>query len=632
MTRLLYCFFFYAMTGTFSACHSPGNKQEAANTIQASAETYTRFILSLDTMTTAGRLHRLDSLTSFFDSSKANGWHFYLQGWKYNMQKQPDSALFFFQQIPEDGSLPDLMVLKSYSILSCKLNPAGIVDPALVAEIMKAIKAAEKANSVYTYRLYDLLANAYHNNRNIEKALEYTQLYYSHHPFRQSVVTQQRYHDISFILAVQLDDTLTMRQHLDSSRYLAIQSGDSMALMRTYENNAQLLSMTGRFAEAVASNKLFFQYLEKRNLLQGPVFNNMAQNFRRNKQLDSAISYFKRGIVWNEENNPGANLVLLYRGLSETYAQTGDFKQSRIALDSSYNNYQRNTQHIQADKIEEIHTRYQTEKKDQAISVLRNTDLLNKKIILQQRWIFAGSALLLLAALLFAYNSYRRRLLKKKNENLIVENKRLLLEQKTRQLQLNPHFIYNAIANLQGLVRSDPKQANTYLVAFSKLVRAMLELNRAEYISLEEEITSLESYLQLQQIRYGHSFEYGIETGDLDTHAIQLPPMLVQPFVENAIEHGFKNISYKGRVHIRFAINGGQLQIQVKDNGAGADVSMQPTGRKKSLSRIITQERLDILFNQKRKQASFETTPVIDGSGYIVNIHIPVLTETDPGT
>jgi hypothetical protein len=243
----------------------------------------------------------------------------------------------------------------------------------------------------------------------------------------------------------------------------------------------------------------------------------------------------------------------VYGGLNETYWSMGDCQNAHIALDSVLQIYARNTEAIQATKIEQIHTRYETEKKDQAIASLQTTNALNEKIITQQRWIFAAAGLLLLIVLLFMYNLYRRRLLTEKNENLLLENKRMALEQKTRQMQLNPHFIYNAIANLQGLIGGGKKQeANAYLVSFSQLMRNVLELNRHEMISLEDEITSLKNYIELQQMRFANMFDYRIDVQNLDTEAIMIPPMLLQPFVENAIEHGFKNIGYKGQLQISF--------------------------------------------------------------------------------
>ena len=222
------------------------------------------------------------------------------------------------------------------------------------------------------------------------------------------------------------------------------------------------------------------------------------------------------------------------------------------------------------------------------------------------------------------YLFYNRRLLKAKNKQLQAENKQLLLEQQTRQLQLNPHFIYNAIANLQGLIGDQQtERANSYLVAFSQFIRKQLELNREETITLQEEIEAIEIYVKLQQMRYENRFTFHVET-DLDTEAYLIPPMLIQPFVENAIEHGFKNINYQGVLTLIIEEKDNKLHLILIDNGNGKGV---PNPHKKSLSKLITQERLDLLFNTQQKgNAYFEAAPLSPPeTGYRVAIVIPVI-------
>lgn len=125
-------------------------------------------------------------------------------------------------------------------------------------------------------------------------------------------------------------------------------------------------------------------------------------------------------------------------------------------------------------------------------------------------------------------------------------------------------------------------------------------------------------------MRYENAFDYEIEDGYLDSSELLIPPMLIQPFVENSIEHGFKAIDYKGRLVIRFREEPTRLVITIEDNGSGANAVVQnPTG-KKSLSRIITQERLNVLFNQQSRQAWFESGPKTEGTGFFTVIYLPI--------
>ena len=179
--------------------------------------------------------------------------------------------------------------------------------------------------------------------------------------------------------------------------------------------------------------------------------------------------------------------------------------------------------------------------------------------------------IIFIAAVALFYIVYRQQRLRERNTLLKSENQRLNMEQKLLQVQLNPHFIFNAISNLQSLVASgDTTESVRYLQSFSGLLRGILEQNRKDFIEIQEEITSLNNYIQLQQMRYAGVFNYEITVdNELDIDEILIPPMLIQPFVENTIEHGFRNITYKGLLKISFKVDGESLVINIDDNGSG---------------------------------------------------------------
>jgi len=309
---------------------------------------------------------------------------------------------------------------------------------------------------------------------------------------------------------------------------------------------------------------------------------------------------------------------------TEAYKKKGDYRNAYYALDTVLTLFAAREKSIQADKNNELLTQFQTEKKDLQIKALKINNELSEKRISQQKFLIIAIVFFLGVILVLFYLFYNRRLLKAKNKQLQAENKQLLLEQQTRQLQLNPHFIYNAIANLQGLIGDQQtERANSYLVAFSQFIRKQLELNREETITLQEEIEAIEIYVKLQQMRYENRFTFHVET-DLDTEAYLLPPMLIQPFVENAIEHGFKNINYQGVLTLTIEEKDNKLHLILIDNGNGKGVS---NPHKKSLSKLITQERLDLLFNTQQKgNAYFEAAPLSPPeTGYRVIIVIPVI-------
>jgi len=182
----------------------------------------------------------------------------------------------------------------------------------------------------------------------------------------------------------------------------------------------------------------------------------------------------------------------------------------------------------------------------------------------------------------------------------------LSLEQRLLRSQMNPHFIFNSLMNIQNFMLSnDVKKANNYLTRFARLVRAILENSREEFIPLEEEIDMLRNYLDLQKLRHNNKLDYEISVHEhIMTEDILIPPMLIQPFVENAIEHGILLKKGKGHVNIEISQNNEYLLVIINDNGVGRKEAMarrkKPQKTQRSLSTMITRERIE-LYNSKAK-------------------------------
>ncbi len=214
--------------------------------------------------------------------------------------------------------------------------------------------------------------------------------------------------------------------------------------------------------------------------------------------------------------------------------------------------------------------------------------------------IIIGSILFITLIILFFVLRSRSRN-KELRAKLLMEKNMLQLEQKALRLQMNPHFIFHALNSIQGLiVQKDEKTARNYLSKFSKLMRSILENSREQSITLETEIATLKNYLELEKFTRGDSFDFEITCADdIDQSDILLPPMLLQPFVENAIIHGFNGLDRRGKINIQFTIVNNQLICSVKDNGVGREKAveqkMQQESEHKSTALKVTQERLDML-------------------------------------
>ena len=130
-----------------------------------------------------------------------------------------------------------------------------------------------------------------------------------------------------------------------------------------------------------------------------------------------------------------------------------------------------------------------------------------------------------------------------------------ILEQKLLWAQMDPHFLFNTLTNIQGyMIENDIKMASQYLTRFARLMRNILYNTSREWIQLSQEISTIENYLELQKSRYENKFDYKIEVDeDIDPEEISIPPMLTQPFIENAIEHGLRHLSNNGMITVQLS-------------------------------------------------------------------------------
>lgn len=302
-------------------------------------------------------------------------------------------------------------------------------------------------------------------------------------------------------------------------------------------------------------------------------------------------------------------------------------------------------------QLQNADARYESSKKAERIKQLE----LEKELEQKNKLLGYGIAGVLLIGLVFMFRSYyyRQRYYQNREDFLqqeqannelkmqlmekeTIENlaARLSLERRLLRSQMDPHFIFNALGNIQSMIlQKDTIPAVSYLNKFAKLTRQVLEQSRKETISLDEEISTLKNYIELQQLRLNNGFDYAIECDDNVETDVLIPPLLIQPFIENAVEHGLKpqENSVKGLIEIYFKEDEIQQSLicTIKDNGIGLAASrkLKLNDTHKSLSTTITDERLSKM-QRENPNAGFtvkERDIETDGHGCIVIINIPIL-------
>ncbi len=302
--------------------------------------------------------------------------------------------------------------------------------------------------------------------------------------------------------------------------------------------------------------------------------------------------------------------------MSKYYEQTGKyalalhyFKQYKTLTDSLYNE---NSQKM----ISELTTKYETEKKEKEILNLKNQrriknlELAQKENTLtRQRLILFFTILTILLVLLTLFLGFKRYKLKQDNAKTLMARQKTELEQRMLLSQMNPHFIFNSLASVQEFIGiNEPAKAQEFLSGFARLMRSILENSRRQFIPLDEEINSLVLYIDLEKQRFNNKFIYTLNNLVEEPEFLMIPPMLVQPFVENAIVHGFANKKSDGRLLVEYSQIENLIQIIIEDNGDGrANRNKPETGTGKqhvSLGSKVVAERIELLNNELKCNAS----------------------------
>ena len=258
-----------------------------------------------------------------------------------------------------------------------------------------------------------------------------------------------------------------------------------------------------------------------------------------------------------------------------------------------------------------------------------STEPTDIKIIMDKAWYnlliikIMVIAIILFLSLLIIRNRIRRMRFKHKAEKQLLE-----LERQTLRLQMNPHFIFNTLNSIQNyILKNDVDQSISYLSKFSKLMRMMLSFSKEQAVSLDDEVFMLNAYLELENLRHQHGFEYIINIEpDVEPEFIIIPPMLIQPFVENAVIHGLLPLTKrKGSLRINIGLEGDFVKVIIEDNGVGRQHSstQRQEGHKPS-GILITQKRLELINKTPENQSNIKVVDLKDKENNPIGTRIEI--------
>ncbi|MFN0081772.1 MAG: histidine kinase, partial [Ferruginibacter sp.] len=312
----------------------------------------------------------------------------------------------------------------------------------------------------------------------------------------------------------------------------------------------------------------------------------------------------------NQLNKNPELIANAYALIYQINNRSGNYKN---AIDAMNSYLEINDSLVNVEKVKNIN---ELEKKyNQAKNENKIKDLDKKK----QLYFFLAIAGLL-AALAIAFYLRQQSLKHKKN---ILET-----EQRLNRARMNPHFFFNALTTLQkvALRDNDGQAMASNLSKFSNIMRETLESTYKEYVTIEQEMEFLNEYLEVQKIRFPQTFSYEVNADkDLDIDELQIPAMIIQPFVENSIEHGFVGADYPGKVSVNFTKDNKDLLIQITDNGKGLNTTAKENNEHISRASQIIKDRIYLLNIKLKTKAGFSIDNNSTGNGVIVKIHLPLL-------
>ena len=377
--------------------------------------------------------------------------------------------------------------------------------------------------------------------------------------------------------------------------------------------------------------------------------NNYATILEELGRLDEAVEFYKKSAETNLKKHKDVGIP--YSNIANILMSTGRLKEAKKYLDlaensitkktplrtqkiiyENYYNYYQGTKNtfyagIYLSFIEDTNNQIYNKKLDTELQALKTSyereAKLNTAIETYKKQKLYGTIILLLIILILIsilfYLKYRN--IKDAHNNVVTEQKLL-------RSQMTPHFIFNSLSVLQGMIlNNENKKSISYISKFSKLLRLILENSREKIVPIGEELEAIKNYIDLHNMRSNVAFEYVlILDKSLDDLDIYIPPMLIQPFVENAIEHGFQKNYEDAKISINISFEDKKLICTIKDNGVGLNSKKStPNTTKKSLSTQITKERLQLMGKEFRVETGLTIVDrsVFNERGTQINLTLP---------
>lgn len=563
--------------------------------------------------------------------------YYSMLGFKYFGNKQNDSAEYFakksidiFYKNDIDNAIEEESLLSNYYTLG-RIYREKDEFAESTNYILKGLEIEKKYPYKYKSYLRATIANNHMSLGNNEKALAYY-----HINLKDTIYTA---------LAQPYVATLNKVGRLYTKRYLNKQDSAlfyfnkalEVSIKNKYKSNLPFIYYQlgflykNQMPDSVLSyfkksQKAFKSYQMEKNVspsnveLQQRVVNSYVDIYDEKYKL--AIRNLKKVI---DSLNPTVNnkndrdiLVDAYDYIVMANEKTKNFSGANIFLKEK-NKFENKFHQKELEKeLERLELTYETTKKKEQIKQLSKEAETTSQLVRQQRILLGAGVGVLLLSTIIAALFYRQNKLHTKLE-------KVFMEQRLLRSQMNPHFLFNSMQQASVLIDKNAEAAKNYISNLGRLLRLTLENSRQDFVYLKDELEALDKYLILES-GFSKKFDYTITVAnELDTELLKVPPMLIQPVVENAIKHGIQQSNERGEIKIILSKHAPDiLYCQVQDNGPGFQGSSEKFTKHKSLSLTILNERL-AAFNKKKYSLRVATDRTKSNPLTKVYMYLPVI-------
>ncbi|MBX2948088.1 MAG: tetratricopeptide repeat protein [Crocinitomicaceae bacterium] len=493
-----------------------------------------------------------------------------------------NSAITIFKKINQQGSLA-----KSYGNLAAAYQFLEDFEESLKVQLYSLNISEKLKDSVAMSVSYVTLGNIHHKLENFDRAAKY---------YKKSYKIAKQIHDLDRVVVslCNLSLILIEQEKIDSAIYYITQSID----IAKKENLNFLMFQSIEVLGSIHLKNNNYQLAKQFFLQSKPEFEKsnyeyymisnytyLGRAYAGLQQKDSALYYYRKALTIGLKNDYKIHIFDIYEGLTKLYMHSGEKDSALYYFDKSITIKDELAVSEKTKITERFQAEYEAKKKEEEIVLLQEQNKV-KDAIIEKRTYFIAT-LLLTVILFFTGSFFIRRQIKLKQQKIAVE-----LEHRALRAQMNPHFLFNSLNSIQRMyVEGNENDANEYMADFSELMRKILDNSGQSAISLNEELTALKLYLNLEQLRCQNQISYSFHVDEnIDVYHTLVPPLIIQPFVENAIWHGIFPGNKKGHISITLSLEKELIKCEIHDDGVG--FSPQSASQHESKGIKITEQRI----------------------------------------